>query len=178
MRKFKSILAIIITILFLDHQLFGGTAFGNLNVRIPKPLAFLMGGLIILHAIISLTVTWRAEKAGFKTNARYNAENRQFWNRRVSGVLILLLIPFHAFMLRNGVAGLDTTLKLVLASLSAVLLSLSVFWHLIQNIKPLLISLGFRPTDTKILIIRIILALLCLYTSFSIVRSFIAGGAA
>lgn len=97
MRKINVILVLIILILLLDYIVFGGLYLIGIGNGIFKELAITMLILTVIYAIVSLAITYKAEKIGFKTNARYNKDNRAFWNRRVSGVLILDSALVHGY---------------------------------------------------------------------------------
>lgn len=164
MRKFNTILVLLILILLLDHVVFGGLYFFGVVPGVFKPVAFAMLALVVLHAIISMIVTIRAEKAGFQTKARYNAENRDFWLRRASGIAILILAILHAFMMskdKNGVARLASMPKPL--RLATPLLVFAVYLHLMSNVRPLLISMGVRKIDRKEIIIKVILSIVALF---------------
>ena len=180
MRKINTILVLIIMLLFVDHVIFGSLHSLGTGASVIRPLAHTMLGLVLLHAIISLVVTFRAEKAGFKTGVRYYRENREFWNRRVTGVLIILLGITHAYMMvrtERGAPRIASAPKIF--ELTTPLLIVSIYLHLLSNIRPLLISLGIRNIDKKEKIIRAILTILLLFALFSVsyrVFSHIGGG--
>ncbi len=96
MRKFNTILAIILTLLLADHMVFGGLYMLRRGDGVFKPLAIAMVIMTIIHAVISMIITVRAEKVGIVTKARYNKENREFWLRRGSGLGILVFALAHA----------------------------------------------------------------------------------
>lgn len=164
MRKINAILVILIFILLIDHIIFGGMHLLGLNVSVTKQMALLMLFLVLAHAVISMFVTLKAEKAGAKTKARYNKENREFWARRTSGMMILVFGLLHAFAMfkyENGVPRIARLPRIF--SLVTPLLIISIYAHIFANVRPLLISLGVRNMDKKEKIIKIILSIIMLF---------------
>ena len=179
MRKFNTILVLIIMALLLDHVLFGVMYLLGIGTGVFKPLAIAMLALVMFHAVISLIVTFRAEKAGFVTKARYNKENREFWGRRVSGIFIVFLALMHAFILSKDQDGVPRLQKMPKPlRIATPLLIIFVYLHLLSNIRPLLISFGIRNVDKKTRIIKIILTVIMLIAVGANIRMIIshAGG--
>ena len=169
MRKFNTILVLIIMILLLDHIIFGGLHLLGAGTNVFKPVALLMLILVFIHAVVSMIITIRAEKAGMKTKARYNEENKQFWSRRTSGMAIVVFALMHAHSMikdENGVPNIARLPKFF--NLALPLLILSVGLHLISNVKPLLISLGIK-IGKKEIIINIIILLITLFAMFALI---------
>ena len=178
MRKTNTILVLIIMLLFVDHVIFGSLHSLGTGASVIRPFAQIMLGLVLIHAIISLIVTVKAEKAGFKTGARYNKENREFWNRRVTGVLIILFGITHAYLMARNERGVPRIASAPrIFQLTTPLLIISIYFHILSNIRPLLISLGIRNIDKKEKIIRAVLTILLLFALISVsTRVFSHGG--
>lgn len=178
MRKINTIIALIICILIADHLIFGSLHLFGLNVHVTKPLALTMLVLVLVHAVISMIVTVRAEKVGMKTKARYNKENKDFWMRRTSGMGILIFALLHVFLMgknANGVPKIATAPAPL--KLATPLLVVSIFAHLFSNVKPLLISLGVKNPDKKEKIVKVLIIILCLFAlSANIYRTFFFRG--
>lgn len=165
MRKINTILVLIMMILMIDHIIFGGLHLFGVGSGVMRPLAISLVVIILLHALVSMYLTLKAEKVGFKTNARYNKENKEFWSRRVSGVLILVFALIHAYMMffkdemgRPKIATMPKIFRVI-----TPLLVLSIYWHLIINVRPILISLGIKNIDKKERIIKFILTIIMLF---------------
>ena len=179
MREFNTILVLIIMVLLLDHVLFGGMYFLGIGTGVFKPLAIAMLALVMLHAVISLIVTFRAEKAGFVTKARYNKENREFWGRRITGIFIIILALLHAFMVGKNQDGVPRMQKMPKPlHIATPLLIIFVYLHLLTNVRPLLISFGIRNVKKKARIIEIILTIIMLFAIGANIRMIVshAGG--
>ena len=167
MRKLNTIVALLIMLLFLDHITFGSLHFLGTKFGITAPFAMTMFLLVLIHAIISIIITIKAEAVGFKTKARYNKENRQFWLRRASGIAILILAFMHVFLMQKDASGRPKIASMPrVFNLLLPLLLLSVGIHISQNVKPLLISLGVKNREKKEKIIKL---LIILFTIFVIV---------
>lgn len=178
MRKINTIIALFICILIADHLIFGSLHLLGLNAHVTKPLALTMFVLVLVHVVISMIVTVRAEKAGMKTKARYNKENKDFWMRRTSGMGILVFALLHVFLMGKGANGVP---KIATApaplKLATPLLVVSIFAHLFSNVKPLLISLGVKNPDKKEKIVKVLIIILCLFAlSANICRTFFFRG--
>ena len=180
MRKLNVIVVVLIMILLVDHIIFGGLYMLGAGTGVIRPLALTMLALVIFHALISMAVTIRAEKAGFKTKARYNAENREFWNRRTSGLAILVLGVMHALLLSKNEEGIPRIAFMPrFFELVTPLLILSVYLHLRSNIRPLLIALGIRNVDKKEKFIKAVLMVIMIFAimaAFYKIVPFLLGG--
>lgn len=164
MRKINTVLTLLVMLLLLDHMIFGGFYLFGIGNGVIAILAGSMLVLILLHALISMAVTIRAEIVGFKTKARYNKENREFWQRRVSGMFILVLGLVHVFMTgknEQGIPRIAFLPKIFYAANPALICF--IYWHILSNIRPLLISLGIRNIDNKQRIIKIVLTVVTLF---------------
>ena len=72
-----------------------------------------------------------------KTKARYNKENRTFWLRRTTGVLILVLVLFHFYAMGRGSDGIPRIAHMGMpGSLATILLAVSVMIHIDINLEP------------------------------------------
>lgn len=167
MRKLNTILVLLIMILFIDHITFGSLYFLGTKLKVTAPFAMVMILLVLLHAAVSIAVTIKAEAVGFKTKARYNRENREFWMRRASGIVILILAIAHVNLMMRGADGIPKIARMPrVFNLLLPLLLLSVGIHIKENVRPLLISLGVRNRERKEKIIKL---LVMLFTVFVIV---------
>lgn len=170
MRKINTIITVMIMVLLVDHIIFGGLHLMGANVNVMKPLALSMLALVFIHVIISVIVTIKAEKVGFKTNVRYNKENRDFWMRRASGCLILVAVIMHVVSIIGLKNNPQNAFLKPIRSYATPLLATSVAWHLFSNVRPLLISLGVKKIDTKEKIIKVIIVVLTLFVLAAIIR--------
>ena len=168
MRKLNTILVLLIMVLFIDHIVFGSLHFLGTNLNVTKPFAHAFFSLVFIHAVVSILITIKAEVVGIKTHARYNKENRQFWNRRISGMAIMVLAATHIYLMAHGEDGLPRISKMAkIYGLLLPLLLIFVCIHIYTNVRPLLISLGIRNIEKKEKIIKVLIVLITIVVMFS-----------
>ena len=166
MRRFNAVITVLILVLFLVHAFLG--AFLMIDVtantyKIHKMIARSCATLIFIHTLIGIWLTGKSLWICHKTGAPYFRENQLYWTRRISGLLIMVLILFHLKFF-SGQTGEAYRLKPIdIANLiTQILFVLSVALHIISNVRPMLISLGIkklRPHQEKILFILSIILL-------------------
>ncbi len=170
MRKFNTVLVLLIMLLLLYHTIFGSLHLFGIGPGSLKKLAFAMLMLVMAHAVVSMIVTVRAEKAGISTKARYNKEYRAFWGRRISGMLVAVFALIHAYTMfrdKNGVPRIARLPKFL--NLATPLLIFFVYLHILTNVRPLLISLGVRNIDRKEKVIKAALTVVMLFGMSAVV---------
>ena len=176
MRKINSIITVILILLFLDHALFGILDTFGMG-KVFKPAALLMGILLIVHVIISTILTIRSEKVSITTKATYNKENREYWMRRWTGILVLIFFVDHVVMMiksRQGSAKL-ASLKIP-GKISFILFMASIASHLAINIRPLLISLGVRNRKAISIIMYVVYIGICVAAALACIITIVGGG--
>ena len=178
MRKINTIVVLLIMVLLLDHALFASLNSVGIGNGVIPALAHTFLTLVLIHALISLLITIRAEKAGFVTGARYNKENAAFWNRRVTGVAILVLAITHASLMQRNETGRRNIASMPkIFEFTLPLLIVCVYLHVLSNIRPLLIALGARNIDKKEKIIKVLFSVFMLLALLaSIYRAFFYSG--
>ena len=150
MRKLNSILTAVILALFIVHGVLGALNLFDIAVIITKHMARFMVALVLIHAVLSCILTARAVKTWKKTGAPYLRENTLFWARRISGLAIMLLIPFHMLSFGSTSGGIYSLSFFDGVRLTAnILLVFSVAFHVIANVKPVLISFGVRKLKPR-----------------------------
>ena len=170
MRKLNTIIAALITILFFDHIIFAALYLFGLPAKVFTPVAIFMIILVMIHGVLSMVLTVHAEKAGFKTNARYNKENRTFWLRRTTGVFILVLALFHFYAVNEGSDGLPRIVHMgIFGSLATIVLAISVMIHILINIEPLCISFGIRNYKKAAPFLKALTILLCALVTIAVI---------
>ncbi len=165
MRRFNGWLALTIIILLTIHAVAGAFIMmgiisgGSTWLRI---LSFVMVALVCAHGFIGLWLTFSSFKADKETG--YSRQNRLFWIRRISGVVMVLFIVAHLMIFWVNSTGayrlkLFEGPQLVLS----ILLVVTVAVHLLSNVKPLMITLGtehFRKILVDVLfVLAVVLAL-------------------
>lgn len=143
MRKINAVITPVILILFILHGVSGAfnlTGFGNSLTRI---IAWPMAGLIGVHMVFGIILTAQTLQAQNKAGVSYPKENRLFWARRISGLLIMILIGFHVYAFTGVSADHFRLTEFTPVLLGCqILLVISIAVHVISNVKPMLIALG------------------------------------
>ncbi len=173
MRKWNTLISLLVILLFVFHAVFGGFQLAGImegGSALMQVTAWLMLGLIILHALIGCVLTGQTLKAVRKSGVSYFKENKLFWARRISGFAILLFILFHVliFIGRNeGAFRLNYfgTAQLI----SQILLVITVAVHVITNVKPVLIAAGIPGLKKYAVDILLVLAILLLLSGAAFV---------
>lgn len=172
MRKYNTVISILIIILFLIHAIAG--SFKLLGIvqggsPILRIISFTMLILIIAHILIGIKLTIDSIKIGRKSGKFYLRENALFWTRRVTGFAMILLIICHVIMFTNrGEVFRLNSFKEVQLVLSVIFV-LTLLVHLLTNIKPLLISFGISGIRIYIKDILLVLAIILLISTFAFV---------
>ena len=164
MRKLNAILTAVILTLFVVHGVLGALNMFDVAVIIAKYISHTMVALIAVHTVLSVILTVRSVKVWKKTGAPYLRENGVFWSRRVSGFALMLLIPFHMLSFGETVNGVYSLYFFSGMKLSAsILFVVCLAFHIIANVKPMLISFGIkklRPRAGDILFFLSVLLLI------------------
>lgn len=163
MRQINAVLTIIILILFLFHAVFGGLLLIGVSPNAFKMIARSCEGMIYLHILIGVILTGKSLWTMYKTGTSYFRENKMFWTRRLSGLLIMALMLIHSRTFSDPTAPVYrlqpfTTFKLVLQ----ILFVLSLALHVISNVRPMLISFGLKalkPYEGDILFVLTVILL-------------------
>lgn len=150
MRKLNGIIAMIVLALFVVHGVLGALNMMNIATVIVKALSHTMLSLIIVHALISIGLTVSSVRTAVKTHAPYFRQNRLFWARRISGVLILALIFFHTTAFGYTSGGVFRLVPFdIFRLMTQILFLLSIAVHIITNVKPMLITFGVKKLRPK-----------------------------
>lgn len=150
MRRLNGILAMAALALFVVHGILGALNMMDIAPIVSKILSHIMLTLIIAHAAIAVGLTVRSVVIMAKTKAPYVRQNRLFWARRISGVLILALIFFHTTAFGTTSGGVFRLVPFdVFRLITQILFLLSVAVHIITNVKPVLITLGVKKLRPK-----------------------------
>lgn len=150
MRKVNGIIAAVVLALFVVHGILGALNMMNIATVITKALSYTMLSLIAVHAIISIGLTFRSIRTAVKTKAPYFRQNRLFWARRISGILIMILVAFHLTAFGYTQGGVFRLVPFdVFRLVTQILFILSIAVHIITNVKPMLITFGVKRLKPK-----------------------------
>ena len=150
MRKFNAILSAVILILFSIHAFLGTLNLTGIASVITRQIAWSTVDLIILHTVLGTVLTIKSIRIWHKTKVSYWKENLLFWGRRISGFVIMILIVFHITALSTtNVNGLRLPLFDEWKLATQILLVIAIAFHVITNVKPMLISFGIKKLKPK-----------------------------
>ncbi len=174
MRRVNSILTIIMFILFTVHMVSG--AFILLGIvpggnEILAVVSFAFALILVIHALIGVKLTIDSLIACKRSGASYFKENRRFWAARISGFAIMLFVFSHMSSLGAKVTdGVPLLERFGVSELVLELLFvLSIAVHVILNVKPQLISLGFKGVKEYAIDILFVLSVLLLFAGAAFV---------
>lgn len=153
MRKWNAMISAAILILFLVHAIAGIFELAGLvpgGSTILTACTYIMVVLLVMHVAIGIKLTadtFKAQKAapGGTPANRYLRENSLFWTRRISGVVLMVMLVFHGVIM-SGKSGAAYRLNLFEGPqlAASILLVLALAVHILSNIRPLYIAFGIR----------------------------------
>lgn len=174
MRKINTILARIILFLLVVHSFMGCLLMlGWSNITL-KPLSYLLLGIVCFHAILSILSSVSSIQIGFKSRKWYFKENVSFWIKRITGILILILVWFHISAYTTVVDGKFflqefTFIKLI----SQLSLALCIFIHVGVSLKSLFIVSGNIDFKEKKVDGLLVISIFMIFVVFAILSYFI-----
>ncbi len=144
MRKINAIITAAIIIVFIFHGGLGSFMMAGITEQGDRIVAWLGCLLIIIHTVIGFIITGRTIKSGIKSKKWYLNQNKEFWIRRISGLIIfaIMFIHFSSFRKMDDNNIYQLTKFLADNMIVQLIFLISIFIHLSTNIRPMLISMG------------------------------------
>lgn len=174
MRKWNHILARIILALFLLHALMGSLMLLGFSTISFTPLSWLLFGTVILHGILGIISTFQSIKSGIQSRVWYIKENTAFFIKRISGLLIMILLIFHIQAYTVSVNGQFFLREFTLCKMILqILLILAIFLHLAVSIKSMLIARGTINFKEKTMDWMLILSVMLIFFTIAIIAYYI-----
>lgn len=176
MRKWNTIISLILIILFLIHAVAGSFQLMKIipggNVLM-KTLSYILMAFLIAHIVIGTKLTIDSLVAGKKSGKFYLRENAVFWIRRITGFAMILLIVCHIilFSSKGDVFRLKEFNEIQL--IFSILLVITLAVHILSNIRPLLISFGIAGFRAYVKDILLVLAFILLMSTVAFVIYFL-----
>lgn len=166
MRRLNLFLVIGMFVTFIAHGIMGALKLCGANTDAWKLVGCISIAFICAHVVVTAILTGQTLKTMKKTGTGYFRENKLFWVRRISGLTILIPLVMH-LMIFQGTAAPSGAYRLVVFNtgrmISQVLLVVTIAFHALTNIKPLLIALGVRETKAFALDLLLILSAVLLF---------------
>lgn len=154
MRKANAIVTSGMLLCFVLHAIFGSLQlFGVAGSEGTHILGYITLSLCAVHVAIGLWLTAVGLYAGKKGGKSYFKNNMLFWARRISGLPIILTIVFHVCTINIGSAP-----RLAMQ----ILLAITIAFHVILNVKPVLISFGIKTLRSHTAGLALIVSLVLL----------------
>ena len=174
MRKLNVILSHVILLFFILHGVLGAMSLMGIGHVNPKPIAWIMTGLIAVHIFIGTVLTVQSLIAMKKTGAPYFKENALFWARRISGFAIILFIFLHISAFSYQTYGVYRLKRFTVMKLAAqLMLLITTAVHIITNVRPTLIGLGIKSLKERAGDILLFLSILMLFMGAAFIIYFI-----
>lgn len=172
-RKCNAVISLAIIVLLLVHAITGAfkmMGFISGAGGVSRVLTWIMAGLVCVHALIGIKLTWDTIRSGRMSGVTYAGENKVFWARRVSGFAIMVFVIYHV-MIFAGKGG--ETFRLNAFGnpqlVGSILLVASVLVHILTNIRPLMIALGAGRLRKLLLDILFAMAIVLLFCAAAFV---------
>lgn len=163
MRKVNAIVSAGMTLCFVIHAVLGALTMAGATNDAARVLGWITAALMGVHVVIGIVLTAKTLYACKKAGTHYFRGNELFWARRLSGILILVLMAFHLGAFSTTAEGAVRLQVFTAARLATqILLVLSVALHVIINVKPLLLSFGVKNLKPYIGDILVVLCLVLL----------------
>ena len=174
MRKWNTILSVLMLLIFMIHGIMGSFMLNGVGSSAGKILAWIGVGILAVHTVMGTVLTVQSLRAAKQSGKMYLKQNAIFWARRASGMAILILLFFHIGLfgkVQNGTYILFpfTTVKMV----TQLLFVAAIFIHVFINIRPLLVSLGIISYKERRGDIYLILSALLLFIAGSVIFYYI-----
>lgn len=174
MKRLNHILTGIIIILFLLHGIAGSLMLTGLSNSPIKWLSTLLLITVLCHAAISVLLTIQSVRSGILSGKWYLGANGIFWTKRISGIVILLLIIVHTSTYTSTIDGVFslnefTTIRMI----SQIIFAAVIFLHIFISVKGFLINHGAGNFKQKTVYICIILAIFLLIFTAAIIIYYI-----
>ena len=176
MRKWNTIISLILIILFLIHAIAGSFQLMKIipgGNSMMKTISCILMLFLIIHIVIGIKLTFDSIKIGKRSGKFYLRENAVFWTRRITGFAMILLIICHVilFMNKGEVFRLNNFNEIQL--IFSILLVLTLVVHILSNIKPVLIGLGIAGFRAYVKDILLVFAIVLLISSVAFVVYFL-----
>ena len=174
MRKWNTILSVLMLLIFMIHGIMGSFMLNGVGSSAGKLLAWIGVGILVVHTVIGVILTVQSLQTAKQSGKMYLKQNAIFWARRASGLAIMILLLFHIGLfgkVQNGTYILFpfTTVKMVtqllfVAAILSIFLSISAHcsYHWV------IISYKERRSD-----IYLILSVLLLFIAGAVILYYI-----
>ena len=95
MRKWNTILSVLMLLIFMIHGIMGSFMLNGVGSSAGKLLAWIGVGILVVHTVIGVILTVQSLQTAKQSGKMYLKQNAIFWAGRASGMAILILLLFH-----------------------------------------------------------------------------------
>ena len=146
LRQVNAVLSALLMLAFVSHAVSGGLYLVGVLAEPATDIAHIMEGLCWLHVFVGIYLTYRSAKALHESGELHAPENRRFWAVRISGILIAVLMLMHIIGFAHAADPRSFPIQALIVNL---LLVAVIAVHVICNVRPLRMSLGFELRSVK-----------------------------
>lgn len=169
MKKINTIISLFLTFFVIIHGVLASLLMlGIMKKPLPIP-AFICLGLFVIHIILSIILTLSTVKKAKSSGDVSGIKNKMFIVRRLSGVIMILLLISHLFTYLRPFTGTFPITQLILL----LLLIISLVIHIVTNIKPLMESLGLENAKVINILSSILVTVILIFTCIASVIAFL-----
>ncbi|MDR0912740.1 MAG: hypothetical protein LBM96_09110 [Methanobrevibacter sp.] len=176
LRKFNIILSIVLILVVLLHGTIGSLILSNVLTYVDmKIISWLAVVLLVIHTILGIIFTKDAIVSVKGEGKWYLKQNSLFWTRRISGILIIVLLFFHISLFGGMINGQYVLYEFnIIRLIAQILLIVALFVHIFVNVEPMLSSLGIIKYKERKRDIFLILSIFLLIFTIATILYFIA----
>ncbi|MBK6088467.1 hypothetical protein [Ruminococcus difficilis] len=158
-KKWNARLSLLTIVLFLIHEGYQLYAYTTMyyNPVLSKVTGYVLTGALALHVILSVMSVFILHDAKKVTYKKLNIKTVL---QRVSGVLIVLILPLHIFsfgILKSSVGGVGY----ILTEIAQILFYAALCCHISLSFSNALVTLGYLADMRKKRVIDIVVTIIC-----------------
>ncbi len=167
MRRLNMFLAAGMLVTFVLHAVAGALKLLGADSGAMKAAAWTCLVLAMIHAAVSVVLTFQTVHVQRVSGAAYFKDNLIFWARRISGLALIIPLVMHVLLFQADTSGGAVRLQVFTQGrlVSQILLVLTIAFHVLTNIEPMLISFGIKSTKAfshdAMFVLSVVLLLAC-----------------
>ncbi|MCQ2981997.1 MAG: hypothetical protein MJ178_04520 [Treponemataceae bacterium] len=174
MRKLNLILAIIMMVLLALHAVAGAFMLFGVSTITLKPLSYALLAVFLLHALLGIIFTVSPMRSKLKGGKWYAKENAGYWIKRITGIVMLVMIWFHMTTWTTTVNG-----RVYLKNFTPIrftgqmLFLIAIVLHIAVSIRPMLIKKGVLKFKERSVDLLLVLSVFLLFVTAAFIAWFI-----
>ena len=175
MKAVNAVIAAVLLVLLAVHGLGNSLQLFGVGSVVPAAIGWALAVLAAAHLVIGVALTVSTLREQRRAGTAYWRLNRRFWAVRFSGLAIAVFVVCHILIF----ARLDPSAPVRLSFFGplqlavSLLLAVSLAVHVLDNLQPLLISLGVPSPRGRAADLGVVFALILLVAAIAFVVYFI-----